>query len=133
MKLNELIKPVDGIAVAVVPEYEEQPSDWNVYIVNLKSDTIRNVLISTSGYGLIGEKSYKTSTLRYFYDEIPALSFAKIEPIVEDVFGLSNEYWVSFSLGNDMYDKRFIFLPETIQSVNFSTVPILQKRGVMIK
>ena len=133
MKLSELIKPVDGIAVAIVPEFEDSPSDWNVYIINLKSETIRNVLISTSGYGQIGEKSYKTSTIRYFYDEIPPQSFAKIEPIVEEVFGLSNEYWVSFSLGKDMLDKRFIFLPETIQSDNFSTIPIMQKQGVMIK
>ena len=57
----------------------------------------------------------------------------KIEPIMEDVFSLSNEYWVSFYIDKIIYDKKFIFLPETISSEYFTQIPILNKRGVMIK
>ena len=133
MKLSELLKPAVGIAVAIVPDSEEFLDDWNVYLLNLRDDTIRNVLITTNGYGQIAEKSYQTSTIRYFFDEIPPGTYAKIEPIVEEVFGLNNEYWVSFSVGNEMQDKRFVFLPETIQAQNFSSIPLINKKGVMIK
>ena len=50
-----------------------------------------------------------------------------------DIFGLSNEYWVSFYLSKKMYDKKYIFLPESIKEENFSIVPVLNKRGVMIR
>ena len=133
MKLNDLLKPAVGIAIAIVPDSEDSPSEWTAYIINLRSDTLKNVLITTNGYGQIGEKSLKTSTIRYFFDEIPSNTYAKIEPIVEEVFGLNNEYWVSYSVGNEMQDKRYIFLPETIQPNNFSTIPLMEKRGVMIK
>jgi len=56
-----------------------------------------------------------------------------IEPITKEVFGLSNEYWVSFTLNNQLLDKKFVFLAETIVDSNFVNVPIINKRGVLIK
>jgi len=32
-----------------------------------------------------------------------------------------------------IYDKKFLFLPESIQENNFVTIPFLNKKGVMIK
>jgi hypothetical protein len=32
-----------------------------------------------------------------------------------------------------MYDKKYIFLPESIKQENFTMVPVLNKRGVMIR
>jgi len=75
----------------------------------------------------------RTTTLRYMLDEIPPHSFAKIEPIVEDVFGINNEYWVSFYLDSKMYDKKYVFLAESIREENFTLVPVLNKKGVMIR
>ena len=49
----------------------------------------------------------------------------KIEPIMEDVFGLANEYWVSFWVNDDMYDKKFVFLPETISKDKMKPIPEL--------
>jgi hypothetical protein len=60
-------------------------------------------------------------------------SFKKIEPILEDVFALTNEYWVSFYLDNKMFDKKFIFLAESIKVENCITVPVINKKGVLIK
>ena len=90
-------------------------------------------MVVSTGYGLLNEKQMKTSTLRHFFDEIKRQDYIKIEPIQKEVFGLSNEFWLSFSLNNQLYDKQFVFLPETIVESNFVTIPIVGKRGVMIK
>ena len=44
---------------------------------------------------------------------------------MEDVFGLANEYWVSFWVNDDMYDKKFVFLPETISKDKMKLIPEL--------
>ena len=78
-----------------------------------------------------GEK-IKTSTLRHSLEVLLPNEAAKIEPIMEEVFGLTNEYWVSFWANDVMYDKRFIFLPETINEKNFIEIPKLGGKGIMI-
>lgn len=133
MKANELIQPVQDIAVAIVPEEDEGEQNWMVYLLNLKDKMLSNVLITANGYGEMNEKTVKTSTLRYFIAEVAAHEYAPIEPIMKDVFGLNNEYWISFYIGSTIYDKKFVFLPESILESNFVTVPLLNKRGVMIK
>lgn len=91
--------------------------------------------LSDKGYATVkktGEK-IKTSTLRKSLGDVEANSFQKIEPIMQDLFGLNNEYWVSFWIGNKMYDKKYIFLSETIKEEHFVSVPIINKKGVLIK
>jgi hypothetical protein len=125
---------VENIAVAIVRELNnENETEWNVYVINLREEAIEGVLVSSNGYGTYNEEEVKTSTLRHFLDIIPANSFKKIEPIVESLFGINNEYWVSFFINNIMYDKKFIFLAETLKDEYFTTVPIINKKGVMIK
>ncbi|MCC5923644.1 MAG: hypothetical protein JJT77_07645 [Crocinitomicaceae bacterium] len=126
---------VTSISVAVVAEKNElNQTIYNVYVINEYDVTIRGVLVSSKGYGKHpdSEEIIKTSMLRHFLDDIPSKSFKKVEPIIEDVFGLNNEYWVSFWINNVMHDKKFIFLPEVIQPSNFVQVPILEKKGVLI-
>ena len=134
MKKDILPPPVEDIAVAVVKEENELAETiWNVYLINLKKEDIEGVLVTSQGYGMYNNEEVKTSTLRHFLDVVPKNSFQKIEPIVETVFGLNNEFWVSFYLHKVMYDKKYIFLPETIKEENFITIPLLNKKGVMIK
>jgi hypothetical protein len=125
---------VEDIAVAVVKEKnQEDEYEWNAYIVNLKKEMIEGVLITATGYGIMNEEEIKTTTLRYLIEEVPPLSFAKIEPVMEDVFGINNEYWVSFYVNSKMYDKKYVFLAESIREENFTLVPLLHKKGVMIR
>jgi len=125
---------VEDIAIAIVKEQDENDNEvWNSYVINLKETLIEGVIVTSTGYGEVGGEAVKTSTLRHFLDEIPAQSFQKIEPLIEDVFKLSNEYWLSFFEGGVMFDKKFIFLPETIKEENFVMLPILKLKGVMIK
>jgi hypothetical protein len=126
---------VENVAVAVVQEKNEVNEDiWNVYIINQKKAAIENVLVSSKGYitDVKGVET-KTSALRHSIGTIKANDYALIEPIIPTVFALHNEYWVSFFSNNEMLDKKYIFLAETISAENFITIPILNKPGVMIK
>lgn len=125
---------VENIAVAVVKEENELgESIWNVYLINLKKEKIEGVLVSSQGYGNFNNEDVRTSTLRHFMDELESHSYKKIEPILENLFGLNNEYWVSFYINKVMYDKKYIFLPESIREENFIPIPYLNKKGVMIR
>jgi len=106
---------------------------WDVYILNFKEEDIENVIINSSGYGEINGEQVKTTVLRYFYDKIEAQSFVKLELIKREVFQLANEYWLSFSLNNQMYDKRYIFVNGSIEPSNFTHVRLLNRKGVMIR
>ena len=125
---------VEEIAVAVIQEENElNELEWNVYLINMKSEDIEGVLVTSKGYGMYDGKEVKTSSLRHFLDVVKGKSYKKIEPIKENVFGLNNEYWLSFYLNKVMHDKKYIFLPETIQMDNFIMIPLINKPGVMIK
>jgi hypothetical protein len=99
----------------------------------MQEQPITGILITSTGYGKIDEFDRKSSTLRHFLENLPGRSFVKVEPIVEDVFMLSNEYWLSYFQGGNMYDKKFIFLPGSITEENFTTIPLMHTKGVLIK
>lgn len=123
---------VTDIAVAIVKEQTPEGESWVVYLLNLKDVGIEGVLVSSKGYGQINGEDVKTSELRHFLDTMPAHSYAKIEPIMEDVFSLSNQYWVSFYVNQVIHDKKFIFLPETINEKFFTHIPVMNTKGVLI-
>jgi hypothetical protein len=126
---------IKNVAVAVVREKNELDATvWNVYIINQQTETLVNVLISSKGYitDLEGNES-KTSVLRHSLGDIKPKDFKLVEPIIEEVFALHNEYWVSFFQNKEMLDKKYIFLAETIKEENLINIPIINKLGVMIK
>jgi hypothetical protein len=134
MKKDIIPPEVTDIGITVVKEQNaDGEQEWNVYLLNLKNVAIEGVLVTSTGYGLLQGEGRKTSTLRHFLDTIPAQSFARIEPIMESVFGINNEYWVSFYINKVMYDKKYIFLAESISENNFIKVPLINKKGVLIK
>ena len=126
---EELLGPkVENVAVAIVQEKnEDNQNEYNVYLLNLRDDIMEGIIITSKGYGVnvtTGEKIV-TSTLRHCIEIMLPNEAAKIEPIVEEVFGLSNEYWVSFWVNDVMYDKKFVFVAESINEKNIKSIPIL--------
>jgi hypothetical protein len=125
---------VEDIAIAVALEKESIESKiWYVYLINLKNEPIENVLITSKGYGEKDGEQVKTSTLRHMFPLVESGAFVLIEPIDEATFGLNNEYWLSYYMGKEIFDKKFIFLPESIVELNFIKLPVLNKPGVMIR
>ena len=126
---------VKNVAVAIAERLDENKNKIHyVYLINLRDDIMEGIIVTSKGYGVnvgTGEK-VQTSMLRHSLEVLLPNEAAKLEPIMEDVFGLANEYWVSFYVDGKMYDKKFIFLPETISSANMKEIPVLGMRGVMI-
>lgn len=135
MKEGLLGPKVENVGVAVVKDVIEQGDTmYFVYLLNLRDDIMEGIIITSTGYGEnanTGER-VKTSTLRHSLEILLPNEAAKIEPIMEDVFGLANEYWVSFWVNDVMYDKKFVFLPETIDPNKMKVIPLLGVEGIMI-
>lgn len=124
---------VQDISIAVVLE-SDSPSGkvWNVYLINEKQIPIRNVMVSSKGYGVKDEKEVRTSVLRHFIGDVDPNDYARIEAIDEQVFWLTNEYWLSYYIDGTIYDKKYIFLPDSIIDENLIKIPVLNKPGVLI-
>ena len=127
---------VEDMAIVVAPpeDYLTDAELWDAFVINLKDEAIQNVLIVSKGYGedADGERR-QTSTLRHFFEEIAPLALHKIEPIPRDLFWLAHEYWVSFSYGGQIYDKKYVFVPGSLDAINFTPIPFLDRKGVMIR
>lgn len=124
---------VEHVSIAIVmesatPEFK----NWNVYLINLKNEPIETVLVSSKGYGEKNGEVVKTSILRHSIGNVAARAYTIIEMIDEQVFCLTNEYWLSYYINGQIYDKKFIFVPESIVESNLIRVPVLNKPGVMI-
>jgi len=128
---------VEDLAIAVVPREDrvEDPAEdlWDTYIINLKEEKIKSVLIASQGYGELDGTQMKTTTLRHFFEEIGPLEILKIEPIQRKLFDLTNEYWVSFNFDGYMYDKKYVFVKGSISDINFTLIPFINRKGVMIR
>lgn len=132
MKKDITFHKVENVGIAIVPEEYENETEWMAYLINQSPNTLEGVLICSNGYGIIDGHEIKTSTLRQFFERIEPAQAVKLELIEEKVFGINNEFWISFWLNGTMYERKVVFLPETISERYFTQIPILDKRGVLI-
>ena len=132
MKEDIDIPQVTNVRVAVGRHVNElNQAEWQVYLLNQNDHLISNVLISSKGYGEKEGEPQKTSVLRHYFEEIGPQTSVKIELIHPDVFHLNNEYWVSYYHDGKVFDKKFIFLPETIQEENLQYIEMIETKGVL--
>lgn len=123
---------VKNVTLAVVREKNNlQLDEWKVYLINSNSVPIENTLVASTGYGEKDGQQQKTSTLRHFLQTVPPNSAALIEPIDTALFHLNNEYWVSYYMGSQLYDKRFVFVPDSIHEGNLTFIRELDRDGVL--
>jgi len=116
------------VYVAAVHEWNEEflAKDWNAYVINNRSTPIDMVLIVSKGYD--GDR--KTSLMRHAMGKLEAKSFEKIEMIQEDVLALNNEFFVTYYADNKIYEKRFVFEKNTVNTDNLLEIPLIEKEGV---
>ena len=137
MKKDIPFLPVEGVKVAVAREKNDAGTfDWRVFLLNRNDDPLINVFVTSKGYGFPAdspsdEEPQKTSTLRQFFPAVEPQSFAIIEGIDPAVFHLYSEYWVSYYIGQQIYDKKFIFVPESITEENLIPIAQLGLEGVL--
>jgi hypothetical protein len=130
--IKDIIVPeVKNVTLAVARTGAADAHEWKVYLINNNDTPLENTLVASKGYGEKDGEKQNTSILRHFLETVPAHSSALIEPIDPAVFHLNNEYWVSYYIGAQIYDKRFVFVPDTICEENVSFIKELEMEGVL--
>lgn len=136
MKEDISFDPVEGVSVAVVPDeaasVEEGKPGWQVYLLNHNEYPLHNVIVSSNGYGNSSEgEPVRTSTLRHVLLEVEPRAAVPIEPIDPALFHLNNQYWVSYYRGAQIFDKKFIFVPDSIVPDHLTYISLLGRSGVL--
>ena len=125
---------VVDIGIAIVLESESAENrNWKAYLLNFKSETISNILVSTKGYGILNGEEVKTATFRHSLGALAPQSFTPIEIIDESLFVIHNEFWLSFYIGDRVFDKKITFLPNTISATKLALIPLLMLPGIIIR
>ena len=125
---------VIDIGIAIVLESESEESrNWKAYLLNFKSETINNILVSTKGYGLLNGSEVKTATFRHSLGSLAPQSYTPIEIIDESLFVIHNEFWLSFYIGDRVFDKKITFMADTLSAVNLDLIPLIMLPGVIIR
>jgi hypothetical protein len=135
MKQDISFDPVEGVSIAIVPDSVAEADEttvpaWTVYLLNSNDTPLENVLIAADGYGTqpTGE-AVRTSTLRYHFEQVAPHSATPVELIDPAVFHLTNQYWVSYYQGGRIFDKKFLFVPDSIVPTNLSSLALLDGRA----
>ena len=134
MKKDIVPPKVEGVSMAVVRETDEDGElAWYVYLINAKDVPLTNVLVSSTGYGEIDGEHRASSEMRHYLESLGAKSWARIERMMEDVFALSNQFWLSFYIGEHIHDKKYIFVAGSIHEEHFTQLPLMNMKGVLIE
>lgn len=131
MKKDIDFHPVTGVKLAIAKEMVSGNEEWSVYIINLNLIELHTVMITSKGYGDINGEEKKTSVLRHMIQELGAESVAKVEPIDPAVFVMNNEFWVSYYILDQIFDKKFIFTEGSMDPSNVRMIPELGLEGVL--
>lgn len=131
MKKDIDFHPVTGVKLAIAKEEKEGKEEWAVYIINNNLIELNTLMITSKGYGTISGEIRKTSVLRHMIEELGAQCIAKVEPIDPALFGLNNEFWVSYFILDQVFDKKFIFVKGSMHQDNVSYIPEIDLYGVV--
>lgn len=131
MKKDIDFHPVTGVKLAIAKEEVNGETNWAVYIINHNLIALDTVMITSKGYGLIDGEERKTSVLRHMIEQLGPESVAKIEPIDPALFALNNEYWVSYYILDQIFDKKFIFTSGSMDPGNLTYIEALGLEGVL--
>ena len=132
MKKDIHFHPVENVLVTVILENNDPIApEWRVYLINRNKEKLENIMVTSKGYGTKEGTQQKTSTLRHAVPYLDAGGYALIEPIQPEVFHLNNEYWVSYYIAGQIFDKKFIFVPDTIKEENLVQIKELNKKGIL--
>jgi len=119
--------PVKDVHVVVA----KTDDGWKVFLINRNDQKLENVMVTSRGYGETKTETQKTSTLRHMIPYLEPGMYALVEPIDDSVFHLNNEYWVSYFIDGQVFDKKFIFVPDSIIEENLTYIEELEMKGIL--
>ena len=124
----------ENVGVAIVKELNmEMEIEWNVFVVNYTEHKLTNVFVTCKGYGELDGEPKETSTMRYFLDDMDSETAIKVEPIHPDLFVLNNEYFLTFFINGEIYDKKLIFKANTISEETLTPISIVDRPGMYLR
>lgn len=134
--IGDIVFPkVNGVSIAIARKpAEDGDFEWAAYVINDNDFPIVNVLIATKGYGHKEGEPQQTSVLRHLIERLQPNEAQLIERIDPAVFHLVNEFWLSYYLdkpNSDIYDKKYLFVPDSIVEANLSHIKHLDLEGVL--
>ena len=135
MKKDIIIPKVENVYVAAVSEWNDdfQENSWYAYLINDTDETLEMAIVVSRAYGLIDGEQRKTGIFRHAFKEVTPKSFIKVELLENNVLQLNNEFLVSFFIGNQLFDKAFVFKTNTINSKATTEIPVMNQRGILLK
>lgn len=131
MRKDIEIPKVKNVHIVAVNEWDKDftSQQWNVYLANNREDEISTVLVISRGKS----EDKKTSTLRHALGNMKPKTSAKVEFISTEVLGFTNEYLVTFFAENKLFERKFIFEPNSISEENTVEIPVLESEGILAK
>ena len=131
MKKDIDFQPVTGVKLAIARQETPHGTTWAVYLINLNLIELSTVMITSKGYGVLNGESKKTATLRHLIEVLEPQATAKIELIDPTVFSLTNEFWVSYYILDQIFDKKFIFTSGSLDPEFITYIPEIGLEGVL--
>ena len=131
MRKDIEIPKAENVYIVAVKEWDKEFTEqqWNIYLINNRTDEITTVLVMSRGKG----EDKKTSTLRHGLGNIKPKTVAKVEFISTEVLGFTNEYLLTFFAENKLFERRFIFEPHSISEEKVVSLPVLESEGILAK
>lgn len=131
MRKDIEIPQAKNVHLAAVREWDKDftAQHWNIYLVNDRDDEITTVLVMSRGKS----DDKKTSTLRHGLGNLLSKTAAKVEFIPIEVLGFTNEYLLTFFAENKLFERKFIFEPNSISEENTVELPVLESEGILAK
>lgn len=112
MKKDISFPEVTGVKIAIAKSTNSfGESEWHAYIINKNLIELTDVLVVSKGQEKPNGDGRKTSTLRHTLGTIAAQNSAPIEAISPEVFSFQNEFWLSYYIVGELFDKKFIVTP----------------------
>lgn len=131
MKKDIDFAPATGVKLAIAKTETPTGDEWSVYLINLNLIELSTVMVTSKGYGIVDGEKRQTSTLRHMIEELGAQCVAKVEPIDPQVFALTNEFWVSYYILDQIFDKKFIFTPGSFDPSHQGLIPEIGLEGIL--
>lgn len=129
MKKDIEIPSVKAVYIALIQEWNDDflEKTWNAYLINDGNLPIELVFVVSKGY----DGDLKTATMRHRMEALEAKSYQKLEFVQEEVLDLTNEFYVTYYLHDQLYEKRFVFEKGSVSEENMTQIPLLEIKGIL--
>ena len=129
MKKDIEIPFAENIQIIATKEWDKDflADTWNVYLINNGKNVIETILVISLG----NKDDKKTTTLRHSLGDLLPHTGIKVEFISDDVFGFTNEYWVTFFAEGKLLERKFKFEPESIAEENTVFIDLMGQNCVV--